>query len=265
MKKTKPHLLVKYRKEALILMMGITLVTALLVNLQSPKTKRSIATQAEQLAKPSSNKTQIAASKVEEEQAQQSVLLSQFKTEYTAFVKTKRCLMTADCNHIQNTQNQLDFEDLSLKLEGLRPLLTLNWFRLSQKVKNETLGSITIADQQVKEQVLELLLSLSIDESKPYTSLVLDHVIDRHNTQLTAKAFEFLKRTATPSNEIQTAKRVAKAIENAEPQTAKDMSKELTNFISPNTSAIFKEALSHLPKQEIETQASKVSGDLALR
>jgi|GEM_PF-3566501 len=270
MKKAKQHLLAKYKKEALILMTGISLVTALLVNLQSPKTKRSIATNFYKETETLKNKTQSAASKVEEEQAQQSVLLSKFKTDYTAFVKAKNCFTNPDCDSSLKTQTEYEratFADLSLKLENLNSLLTLNWFRLSAKVKNEVVSSITLEDNLVKKQVIELLLSLSIDESKHYVPLVLEHVIDRHNAKLTAKAFEFLKRTATPKNEVQTAKRVIKAIETAEPQTAKEMSQELTTIVSPNTSEIFKEALSTLPKQAAlnKVKTPSLSRGLALR
>lgn len=262
MKKEIKSNLTKYRKEVLVFLIGSSLMAVILLNLSTPQLKREIASQKDlpQVTNPDNdtiNETVHAAKKVEEEQEQQSVMISDFKKNYAKLLKTKSCLKTQDCDFPDSDPREYNLsvlKEVSLQLETLRPQLISNWFRLNYKVKDAVISSIKLDDGFVKEEVLELLNSLTLDESNEYLPLVLDEVIDHHNSELVPEAFKFIKKTATPKNEIQTAKRIAKAIVSGAPHASQAMSKDVSMLISPNTAEIYKEALSSLPKQAPETE-----------
>ena len=252
----------KYRKEALVLSVGFALVLALILNLSTPGIKRELAS-ANDLpqAQTVQSETKQAALRVEEEQEHQSNMLTKFKNDYARLGQTKKCLVTQNCNIKNLEDHDYDFlvhRDISYLLRSLRPQLVSNWFRLNAKVKEQVLSSIKLKDISIKTEILDLLLALNLNESSPYLSLVLDEVIDNDNSkaalELAPKAFEFLHKTLTPENEIKVAKRVARAILLASPDSSQAMSREVTLIITPNTAEIFKEVLSSLPKSALETE-----------
>jgi len=255
---SKKSILSKYRKEALVLLMGSSIVVVILLNLSTPDLKREIASQTEiPILNEPNNETTNAANKVEEEQEQQSVMLSEFKINYAKLLQTKKCLNTQNCDFPDSDPREYNLsvlKEISLKLKVLRPQLISNWFRLNFKVKKEIISSIKLEDGFVKAEILELLNELTLDESQAYLPLVLDEVIDHHNSELIPRAFDFIKKTSTPQNEIQTAKRIANTIVSGGPHMSQAMSRDVSSIISPNTAEIYREALSSLPKLARETE-----------
>lgn len=243
-KTSKKNLLIKFRKEALVLMVGSTLVLAILVNLQSPSAK-TIESETNLTIVSSSDSTRQAAQKVEEEQTKQSLMLSKFKKDYAAFVKLKTCFQNQSCNHSSPEKAEAFIE---MTLDELKPQLISNWFRLNQKVKLNVINTIALENKSFKSGVLNLLTDLSVEDSNRHLSLVLEHVVNEDNAELLPKTFVYLKKVSNDENEVQIAKKVVEALNNCNSTTAAVFIREIDKISSPNTKPLFEEAFSKFPK-----------------
>jgi hypothetical protein len=168
--------------------------------------------------------------------------------------KIKSCLQK-DCDYPDNDPREYSlsvYKDMSQKISTYRAFWIKNWRLFSDSQKSNILDFLKEDDGFVKKEMLDLLNTLPKDEASEHVDLVLDHVVDYHDSNLIPDALKFLKKTLNPNTEQTLSKRLSRAVSQGSPHVAQAVSKGVSSFISERTAQQYKDILKTLPEASPE-------------
>ncbi|MGH1467430.1 MAG: hypothetical protein ACRBBP_00925 [Bdellovibrionales bacterium] len=247
---------VNYKKEIVISLAALCAVSFILMNLKSPKPKSDLQEEVTKIEKPEV-RTPASSKKIEKLKKASKKKPFEEKIQYT-FNKVKgiELCLEVECDYPDNDPREYSlsvYKDLSVRVSKYSAFWVNSWSKMTSKDHKFIIGLLNHDDGFVKKEVLAVLNSIPNEEASKYLDVVLNEVIDYHDSELIPEAMAFLEKTQSSESELLVAQKLSTALRVGGPHVSQEISKGIHKFITPNTAFIYEETLPSLPEEAPET------------
>lgn len=251
---------INYKKEIIISSLAIGAVSFILFNLQSPTSKKPLQREISSLKENTKKQVSTARKKTKNTSAKKKKLKKHSFEEKLLFTLKKinsiESCLEDECTYADNDPREYVlsvYKDLSTKIGKYKNFWVKSWSKLSANQKSYILNLLAHDDGHVKAEVLSLLSALPKEEAAKHVDLVLEEVINYHDSKLIPEAMALLKTGQNTTNEVKVSTHLSKALKQGSPHVSQEISKGIYSFLSPNTALLFEETLPQLPESAPET------------
>lgn len=167
----------------------------------------------------------------------------------------KNCLETERCNFPSKDSREYSLsvqKEIGKEVAASYTDWASHWSEFSNQNQSEILSLIEIENGFVKKEILSFLMELPVPQAREHVDLVLDHVVDYHDSNLINQGMAFLEKVKTESNEQLISERLSKAVSQGSPHVAQKISKNIFSFLTKETAELYKDVEKRLPASSPE-------------